>query len=179
MSDNTTDPIEPKDQHADGGSTEFETEAEATNIVPEQSNALAMTSGPASPPSPLLDTEDGNSDWDHEGFVAPTVEDMPTEGPGSPGFDVYAPENAKWLDPQTATNADAEAQAQAGDATADSNDDEDVKAALERETADGAGDTPVDQLPESDVDPNEELADDYPDLEPRGEALPDDTKDNA
>jgi hypothetical protein len=163
--------------------TDFETEAEhnaeaqaqteAVAEVPEQTNALSMTSGLAAPPSPTLDTEDGGSDWDAEGFVPPTLEEMPTEGPGSPGFDVYAPENAKYLNPQD------DSEAPVSDETADSHDDEDVKAALEAETADGAGETPEDQLPESDVDPNEELAEDYPDLEPRGDVVADETKDNA
>lgn len=155
------DDTKPAETEAD---TDFETEAEHQTPT----DATSMTSGIAAPPSHLLDSEDGGSDWDAENFVAPTLEDMPTEGPGSPGYDVYAPENAKWENPE-----------QADEPAEDSDhDDEDVESALSAETADGPGDTPVDQLPESDVDPNEELADDYPDLEPRGDDVAD-TKDDA
>lgn len=155
--------------------TDFKTEAEykAESEVPEQPlDATAMTSGIPHPPSPTLDTEDGNSDWDHENFVAPALEDMPTEGPGSPGFDVYAPENAKWLNPTVESDEPADS-AEDDEANAplpdEVEDDEDTKAALEADTADGPGDTDVNQLPESDVPAGTELAEDYPDLEPRGD----------
>lgn len=157
---------------ADKNKAQAEVDKATTAARTEVQEAPQKTSGSteyrtaqSDPPSASLDTEEGNSDWDPAKFTPPTLEEMPKEGPGSPGFDVYAPENAKWLNPQD-------------DETADSNDD-DVKTALERETADGAGETPVAQLPESDVDPNEELADDYPDLEPRGDDLTDEKKDNA
>lgn len=162
MTDQPTNPaaIEPQAPHADGGNTDFETEAEATDAVPEQTNSLSITSGIAGPPSPTLDTEDGDSDWDPDNFIAPTLEDMPTEGPGSPGFDVYAPENAKWLNPEpdsADTSEDDEANAPLPDEVED---DEDTKAALERETDDGPGEVPVDQLPKSDIPAGTELVDD-------------------
>jgi len=166
MTDQPTNPaaVEPQVPHADGGNTDFETEAEATDATPEQTNSLSITSGIAGPPSPTLDTEDGGSDWDPDNFVAPALEDMPTEGPGSPGYDVYAPENAQWENPQddstevdSTDGDDAEANAPLPDEVED---EEDTKAALERETADGPGEVPVDQLPESDIPAGTELVDD-------------------
>jgi hypothetical protein len=186
MSDQPTNPaaIEPQAPHADGGNTDFETEAEhnVESDVPNQPlDATGMTAGIPAPPSPLLDTEDGGSDWDHENFTPPTLEEMPTEGPGSPGYDVYAPENAKWENqaeadaPVEGTQEDDEANAPLPDEVED---DEDTKSALEADTADGPGDTDPAELPKSDIPDGEKLVDDYEDLEPRGEDL-DDTKDNA
>ena len=46
-----------------------------------------------------------------------------------------------------------------------------VEAALQRETQDGPGTDDLDSLPESDVPAGEKLAEEYIDLEPRGEDL--------
>lgn len=147
--------------------TEAEYKAEAVAEVPEQTNALSMTAGLAAPPSPTLDTEDGGSDWDAEGFTPPTLEEMPTEGPGSPGFDIYAPENAQYLNPEPSNEDETVPEP----TEVEDFDDEDVKTALESETSDGPGEVDVNELPESDVPAGTELAEDYPDLEPRGEDL--------
>lgn len=146
--------------------TDFETEAEAqVDEQPqvEQTNSLSMTSGMAAPPSPTLDTEDGGSDWDPDHFTPPTLEEMPTEGPGSPGYDVYAPENAKWEDPALVAEAqnpdEVVADGEVDEATANAplpdelpdEDATDVQVALERETADGPGFENESELPQPDA----------------------------
>jgi hypothetical protein len=91
-----------------------------------------------------------------EPYVAPAVQDLPKTGPGSPGFDVYAPENQNDYDLDGGEPAEK----------LEDHDDEDVQAALERSTDDGVGETDPADLPESDVPAGEELAEDYPDLQP-------------
>lgn len=74
--------------------------AEVPDAAPAPSRSTEYRAAQSDPPSASLDTEEGNSDWDPEKFTPPTLEEMPKEGPGSPGYDVYAPENARWEQPE-------------------------------------------------------------------------------
>lgn len=174
MDDNATpDVVEPKTPQENELEAPQETEADVEEQTEEQHEAahiariqtgpvqkdlsIAFSSGVADPPSPTLDLKEGDSGWGPETYTPITLGEMPAEGPGSPGYDVYNPSNAL---PYVAKFSGL---------PLDNHDEEDVQAALARETHDGLGETPEDQLPESDVDPNEELAEDYPDLQPAPE----------
>lgn len=68
--------------------------------------APVLNAATGAPASEHLDVTDGGSTWDAKSFVPPNLDDMPKEGPGSPGYDVYAPENAKWEHPELFTSDD-------------------------------------------------------------------------